>query len=72
VRQLAGLSFSGRPAVSDRGASSVEYGLLLGAITAVLVLVLYSLGQITTDSYDTTCDMIKNKGTAAGVADGSC
>ena len=41
---------------SERGASSVEYGLLIAGIAAVLVLALYALGGVTLSMFDHTCD----------------
>ena len=46
------------PESPERGASSVEYGLLIAGIAAVLVLALYALGGITLSMFDHTCDEI--------------
>jgi pilus assembly protein Flp/PilA len=39
----------------DDGASAVEYGLLLAAIAAVLVALVFVLGTITRGQYASTC-----------------
>ena len=36
---------SARGICSDRGASAVEYGILLGAVAASIAVVIYVLGQ---------------------------
>ena len=40
----------------DRGASSVEYGLLIVGIAAVLAVVLFALGGTTDSMFGHTCD----------------
>ena len=39
----------------DDGASAVEYGLIVAAICAVLIVVVYALGFATAETYDDTC-----------------
>jgi Flp pilus assembly pilin Flp len=39
----------------DRGASSVEYALLIGAIAAVIVAVVFTLGRLTHSNISTVC-----------------
>ena len=51
----------------DRGASSVEYGLIVFAIAATIVTALFALGSPVLDLYDGTCRSFK--GAAAGPAD---
>jgi pilus assembly protein Flp/PilA len=48
----------------DSGASAVEYGLLVAAIAAVIVLVVLALGQVTKKPFDETCEAIKSSSTA--------
>jgi Flp pilus assembly pilin Flp len=45
----------------DRGASSVEYGLLLTAIAAVIVIAVFAVGQLTDSLYKNTCSRIDDK-----------
>lgn len=47
---------------SDRGASAVEYGLMVAAIAAVIVGIVFGLGQLVKGSFSQTCNSI-----AAGV-----
>jgi pilus assembly protein Flp/PilA len=37
------------------GASSVEYGLLIGAIAAVIVLVVFVMGRVTKSQFNSAC-----------------
>lgn len=47
----------------DDGASAVEYGLLVAAIAAVIVIVVFALGTaVKTTLYDKTCANIKGGG----------
>jgi pilus assembly protein Flp/PilA len=43
------------------GASAVEYGLLVAAIAAVIVIIVFALGGIIKDAFKSTCDNV-NKG----------
>ena len=47
----------------EEGASAVEYGLLVAAIAALIVLIVFSLGGIVKDVFKKTCDEIKAKAT---------
>jgi pilus assembly protein Flp/PilA len=49
----------------DRGASAVEYGLLVAAIAAVVVVILLALGGQVLGLFDKTCDAIGAKTTPA-------
>jgi pilus assembly protein Flp/PilA len=61
------LSCIRRAARNDDGASAVEYGLLVAAIAAAIVIVVFALGGvIKTTLYDKTCRNIK--GGASGPA----
>ena len=44
---------------NEDGASAVEYGLLVAAIAAVVVVIAVSLGGIIRDAFKTTCDEIQ-------------
>jgi pilus assembly protein Flp/PilA len=39
----------------DDGAASVEYGLLVAAIAAIIVLVVFAIGTWVKGAFDTTC-----------------
>ncbi len=53
----------------ERGASAVEYGLLVAAIAALIVVIVFALGGIVRDSFDKTCDTIAG---TAQVTDNTC
>jgi len=48
---------------SDEGASAVEYGLLVAAIAALIVIIVFVLGGVVRDKFDDTCDVISGSGT---------
>ena len=49
------------PEVRDeRGASAVEYGLLIAAIAAIIVLVIFALGGVVSGQYSDTCGSVRN------------
>jgi len=43
---------------TERGASAVEYALLVAGIAAVIVLVVVALGRGTADKFHDTCDSL--------------
>ncbi len=43
---------------SEEGASAVEYGLLVAAIAAAIVLIVFLLGDVVTEVFTDTCDQI--------------
>jgi pilus assembly protein Flp/PilA len=49
----------------DRGASAVEYGLLVAGIAAVLVTVVFLLGGTIKNKFQNTCDSIASGGNSA-------
>ena len=49
----------------DDGATAVEYGLMVAAIAALIVLIVFAFGGVVKDIFDDTCDTIKVKGVAA-------
>ena len=42
----------------ERGASAVEYGLLIAGIAALVVVAVFALGPIVTEAFTDTCDQI--------------
>ena len=57
----------------DEGASAVEYGLLVAAIAALIVLVVFALGRQIADAFNDTCTAIENSGRAGAPAkSGDC
>jgi pilus assembly protein Flp/PilA len=45
----------------DDGASAVEYGLLVAAIAALIVIIVFALGGLVKSIFKTTCDNIATK-----------
>jgi pilus assembly protein Flp/PilA len=52
------------PTTSDEGASAVEYGLLVAAIAAVIVVLVFALGGVIKNAFQTTCDTVKTGGSS--------
>lgn len=46
---------------SDEGASAVEYGLLVAAIAALIVIIVFALGGLVKDVFSSTCSSISAK-----------
>jgi len=49
----------------ETGASAVEYGLIVAAIAAVVVIVLFALGGVVQDLFSETCTTIDSQVTAS-------
>ena len=45
----------------EDGASAVEYGLLVAAIAALIVIIVFALGGIVKEVFQDTCDTIKSE-----------
>jgi pilus assembly protein Flp/PilA len=52
----------------DRGASAVEYGLLVAAIAAVIILVVFGLGDHVNELFRGTCQNVHGAGTFGGTS----
>ena len=48
-----------RAKMDERGASAVEYGLLVAGIAALVVIAVFALGPIVREAFSDTCDEIK-------------
>lgn len=48
---------------NEEGASAVEYGLLVAAIAALIVIVIFALGGVVKEAFQDTCSGI-NTGSA--------
>ena len=46
--------------MEERGASAVEYGLLIAGIAALIVVAVFALGPIVEEAFTDTCDSITN------------
>jgi pilus assembly protein Flp/PilA len=51
----------------ERGASAVEYGLLITGIAALIVIVVYAFGGVLNIIFDSTCDKV-----GASASAGNC
>ncbi|MGN6576860.1 MAG: Flp family type IVb pilin [Nocardioides sp.] len=40
---------------NEKGASAVEYGLLVAAIAAIIVLIVFAIGKFVKAGFETTC-----------------
>ena len=54
---------------NEKGASAVEYGLLVAAIAALIVVIVFALGGIVKNVFSKTCNQVGN---GASVATTSC
>jgi pilus assembly protein Flp/PilA len=50
----------------ESGASAVEYGLLIAAIAAVIVVVVFALGSVVKSKFSNTCKGVNGTGTLCG------
>ena len=57
-----------RAKLDERGASAVEYGLLIAGIAALIVVVVFAFGGVLKNVFSNTC---KSVGASAG-GTGSC
>ena len=51
--------------MDERGASAVEYGLLIAGIAALIVVVVFAFGDNLKDVFSDTCDAVAGGGTGA-------
>ena len=52
----------------DRGASAVEYGLMVAAIAAVIVGVVFGLGTLVKSAFSKTCQAVATSGAVGNPA----
>ena len=52
----------------DEGASAVEYGLLVAAIAAIIVLIVFALGKYVKGTYVDTCTALSGQITPSSSA----
>jgi len=46
---------------NEEGASAVEYGLLVAAIAALIVVIVFALGGVVEEVFQDTCDTITSE-----------
>jgi pilus assembly protein Flp/PilA len=44
----------------EKGASAVEYGLLVAAIAALIVIIVFALGGVVQEVFQKTCDEVQS------------
>ncbi len=49
----------------EKGASAVEYGLLVAAIAAVIVIIVFALGKLVNGAFTKTCSAINSGGNSS-------
>ena len=49
----------------DEGASAVEYGLLVAAIAAIIVLIVFAIGKFVRAGFSDTCEALDANSTAS-------
>ena len=47
----------------EKGASAVEYGLLVAAIAALIVIIVFSLGGVVKEVFNKTCTTVQTGAT---------
>jgi pilus assembly protein Flp/PilA len=50
---------------NDEGASAVEYGLLVAAIAAVIVVIVFALGGVIKEVFTNTCTTVQSGASTA-------
>jgi pilus assembly protein Flp/PilA len=53
---------------TEDGASAVEYGLLVAAIAALIVVIVFALGGLVRDVFKDTCNKIKTNSSVSSSA----
>ena len=51
---------------NEEGASAVEYGLLVAAIAAVIVIIVFALGGVIKSVFTKTCSAVSSGASVAG------
>jgi pilus assembly protein Flp/PilA len=54
--------------LDERGASAVEYGLLIAGIAALIIVVIFAFGGVLNNLFDNTCGSIANQGNSGSCA----
>jgi pilus assembly protein Flp/PilA len=54
----------------DQGASAVEYGLLVAAIAAVIVIIVFALGGVVQNLFSKTCSGVSSQANVGGNCSG--
>ena len=57
-----------RAKLDERGASAVEYGLLIAGIAALIIVVIFAFGGVLKSVFHDTCSSIQGKGSTGTCA----
>lgn len=72
MRDIRKIRFTGyAKGADDEGASAVEYGLLVAAIAAIIILVVFALGTFVKGSFQTTCTAFQKPGYISAAVGGA-
>jgi pilus assembly protein Flp/PilA len=52
--------------MDERGASAVEYGLLIAGIAALIIVVVFAFGGVLNGVFNDTCASVANQGASGG------
>ena len=63
---------AGKVVRSEEGASAVEYALLVAAIAAIILLVVFALGGYVKGAFTTTCNNFNSAGMTTAVTAATC
>ncbi|MEN8672767.1 Flp family type IVb pilin [Nocardioides sp.] len=66
IEYLSILVNAQRAKMDERGASAVEYGLLIAGIAALIIAVVFLLGGQIKEAFDGTCDKIAASNASGG------
>ena len=54
---------------NERGASAVEYGLLVAAIAALIVVAVFGIGKVVSGAFGDTCDELVTQTSATAACE---
>jgi pilus assembly protein Flp/PilA len=66
IEYLSILVNARRAKMDERGASAVEYGLLIAGIAALIIAVVFLLGGQIKDAFSDTCASVAGRGASGG------
>jgi pilus assembly protein Flp/PilA len=61
-----------RAKMDERGASAVEYGLLIAGIAALIVVAVFALGPMVKEAFESTCEAVGSGDNNASTSPNSC
>jgi pilus assembly protein Flp/PilA len=53
---------------NEKGASAVEYGLLVAAIAALIVIIVFALGGVVKEVFEDTCGTITSEASSVSTS----